>query len=196
MPLKAQFEYQPGIDDYALMAAVRERDQSALAALYDKYQAVVYAACLRSLRDKQEAEDLLVDIFWELWDRADRFDQTRGRPLAYILGLTRSRVVDRLRASRSRLRLQQPMDGDHQPDGRADESLPPPSAASLAEQRQRVTRAMEVLSPDQREALELAFFDGLSHGEVAQKLNQPLGTVKSRIRQGLIRIRQILGGDG
>jgi RNA polymerase sigma-70 factor (ECF subfamily) len=180
--------------DYALMAGIRSRDESALSALYDRYSPLVYAHCLRVLGDPGEAEDLLIDIFWELWDRGDRYDAARGRPLAHILGLTRSRATDRLRARRSRKRIAGVASGpESQLENEAASEPPADSHSIVVEQQKRVTAAMAQLPADQRQALELAFYDAMSHSEVAAKLGQPLGTVKSRIRQALISLRGLLG---
>lgn len=183
-------------DDYALMAAIRSGDAKSLAALYDRYSGVVFSLCLRTLGDHAEAEDLLIDIFFELWDRRDRFDPTRGRALAHILGLARSRALDRLRSRRTRQsRLPRAMD-DNDPERQAPLSNEQPLAdIMLSERRERVATALNSLPADQRKAIELAFFDGLSHSETAERLEEPLGTVKSRIRQGLLRLREVLGAD-
>lgn len=170
----------------------------AMAALYDRYGAILFAMCIRSLKDHAEAEDLLMDVFIELWERADRYDAGRGSPRTYIFGLARSRIIDRLRARRSRDVLGRLADSAAQRDGRANPALfdNPLSAAMLAESQARVTAALQSLSPDQRAALEMVYFDAMTHVEISQKLDTPVGTIKSRIRQALIQLRKLLGvGD-
>jgi RNA polymerase sigma-70 factor (ECF subfamily) len=187
---------QTATDDFALMAGIRSRDPSALSAFYERYGGVVYGVCLRALRDPGEAEDLLIEIFWELWERGERFDASRGSPVGHVLGLARSRVVDRLRSRKSRDRAA--TDGSHALQAvfaARMRSEGPLVSAILAEQRVRVTGALKALPPDQRQALEMAFFDAMSHSEVAEKLQQPVGTVKSRIRQALIHLRGTLASD-
>jgi len=181
-------------DDFALMAGIRQRDAAAMTALYDQYSSLVYGVCLRGLRDTSDAEDLLIDIFSELWERCDRFDPARGSPVGHIMGLTRSRVVDRLRSRRtaSRTRLAAMTSVEAASDLREPASGPF-DVAIMAERSGQVVQAMQSLPPDQREALELAFFEALSHAEVAQRLGQPLGTIKSRIRQALLHLRVCLG---
>ena len=181
-------------DDYALMAGVRARNPVALAALYDRYSAAVYGFCLRALANPGDAEDLLVDIFSELWERGDRYDPNRGSPIGHIMGLARSRTIDRLRSRRSAANAG--MDGRAQLESAADlrgREIGPLDAASGAEQAGNVVAALQSLTPDQRQALELAYFESLSHSEIAQRLGQPLGTVKSRIRQALLQLRDKLG---
>jgi len=188
---------QYGMDDYALMEAVRGKDSAAFSTLYDRYNQAIYSLCLRALRDPGEAEDLLIDIFYEMWDRADRYDPSRSSPTSYVMGVARSRVVDRLRSLKSRRRISA---------GSATDSLEAvpdasPSAASpgeaieLGERRMRIVLAMQTLSPAQRQALEMAFFDSMTHSEVAEALKEPVGTIKSRIRQALIQLRKTLGSE-
>lgn len=195
MHLPHQFKDSPPsqVGDYALMAAIRVRDEGALAELYDRYAGLVYAVCLRTLGDAGEAEDLLIDIFWELWERGERYDPQRGKPVSHILGLTRSRAIDRLRVRRTAAHIRGEEIGE---EAVAQESVSntPPAAAALAEERERVRRALSNLADEQREVLELAFFNAKSHSEIARSLGQPLGTVKSRIRQAMINLRSLLEG--
>jgi RNA polymerase sigma-70 factor (ECF subfamily) len=177
-------------DDAALMRRVAEGDQAAVAALYDRYAALVLTQARRILRNAQAAEELLEDIFVELWRRADRYDPTRGTPTTYIVTLTRSRAIDRLRAdsrghAASLAETPEP-------------SCPaaPPERALVDQDRQtQMAKALSELSADQRQAIELSFYDDLSHADIAQRLGKPLGTVKTWIRQGLIRLRDCLLTD-
>jgi RNA polymerase sigma-70 factor (ECF subfamily) len=176
-----------GASDEALMAAIARGDQSALAALYDRFSPMIFALCRRALRDAAAAEDLLEEIFVELWRRADRYDASRGGVATYLATLTRSRAIDRLR-SRSRAQAGAIPEG-------ADPVAPAtdPAAGIAGDERQRrVAAALAALSPDQRQAIELAYYEGLSHTEIAQRLAKPLGTVKTWVRQGLIRLRDDL----
>lgn len=184
--------------DLSLMDGLCRKRPGAMAALYDRYGAILFAMCIRSLKDHAEAEDLLMDVFIELWERADRYDAGRGSPRTYIFGVARSRIIDRLRARRSRDVLGRVADSAAQRDGRANPALfdNPLSAAMLAESRARVAAALQSLSPDQRAALEMVYFDAMTHVEISQRLDTPVGTIKSRIRQALIQLRKLLGvGD-
>jgi len=183
------------MDDPALMAAIAARDASALSVLYDRHGGTMFGLCTRILRDRGEAEEALGDVFLEVWNRADRYDPMRATPIAYLLNLTRSRALDRLRALRRRRHGLVEMDA---PDAQSESASPFDTAVS-SETRARVTRALGELPPSQREALELAYFSGLSHSEIAASLGEPLGTVKTRIRQGLIHLRgslRLLYGGG
>ena len=180
------------MDDPALMAAIAARDPSALSALYDRHGGAMFGLCTRILRDRSEAEETLGDVFLEVWNRPDRYDAARATPIAYLLNLTRSRAIDRLRAVRRRQKGVVEMDAPGAVAGgeapAADGASPFESAVS-SETRARVQEALDALPPTQRAALELAYFSGLSHSEIAASLGEPLGTVKTRIRQGLIHLR-------
>jgi RNA polymerase sigma-70 factor (ECF subfamily) len=179
-------------DDGALMMRICSGDASALARLYDRHGSLVFGLCLRALGDRSEAEGLTLDIFWEIWSAHDRYDASRANPLTYLLRVARSRIIDRMRLRRSRER-QGPVAA---PGGNGalmeDLRRGPLEAASLDEEQARVLRALDGLTPEQRAAIELSFFDALSHAEIAERLGEPLGTIKSRIRQALIRLRDFL----
>jgi RNA polymerase sigma-70 factor, ECF subfamily len=184
-------------DDFALMDAIAlERDPDALRAFYDRHASVVYAVCLRVLRDRHEAEDLLVEIFQELWDKSDRYDALRASPRTYLMTLTRSRAIDRKRrlsgASATVTTVAESGELDEPAASTTSSNLSPVEATILTERRAIVIDALHQLEPAQRQAIECAYYDGLSHSEIAEKLNKPLGTVKTYIRQGLIRLRQAL----
>lgn len=182
------------VGDLTLMAAIAAHDSSAFACFYDRHSPLVFAFCLRSLKNRHEAEELIVEIFWEFWERGDRYDSTRGSPLTYLLNLTRSRIIDCLRTNRSRRAREMITDGGFDGDGASDSSNEPLAGAVLAEQRELVARAMESLTPEQRTAVELAFFEAMTHLQIAERLGEPLGTIKSRIRQALGRLREALMG--
>jgi RNA polymerase sigma-70 factor (ECF subfamily) len=176
------------IDDIALMESIAAGDAAALRALYDRHSALVLAVCLRILRDRNAAEELLVDIFHELWERSDRYDPKRASPLTYLMTVTRSRAIDRQRARPKLTPVALESSESQVPP--AQES--PVSEALSGEWRTIVRRALARLEPGQRQAIECAYYDGLSHSQIAQKLDKPLGTVKTYIRQGLIRLRELL----
>jgi RNA polymerase sigma-70 factor (ECF subfamily) len=182
-------------EDVELLAAIRSRDADAFERFYRRHSPVVFAFCVRSLRARDAAEELTLDIFWEIWDRGERYDPTRGTPVAYLLRLTRSRIVDRLRARPRNARAGQ-AGGDAPVEAAAapEPQSAPGTRAVMEEQRATVARAMNELTRPQREAIEMAFFDALTHSEIAERLGEPLGTIKSRIRQALGRLREALGG--
>ena len=174
----------PNNDPEALMAAIAAGSQDAVAALYDRFSPLVHAMCRRILHDEAAAEDLLEDIFIEVWNKRERYDPARGGVATYLATLTRSRAIDRLRAQR-RSPATPLLDG-------FDPAAPASDPARATYDRERkvmVERALAGLNEDQRKAIELAYYDGLSHNDVAERLAKPLGTVKTWIRQGLIRLR-------
>lgn len=192
----------PDGDDLDLMNGIASGDQGCFEQLYDRYKSLVYAVCLRVLQNHMDAEEALIETFWQLWDRASKYDESQGSVRGYLFMLARSRALDRRRArnagvNTSRIEEVQKYGGG--PEARADVEGSPVNGTLHAERSRRTREAMETLTEEQREVIELAFFDGLSHSQIAEALSQPLGTVKTRIRQGLIRMRDALrtsyGGD-
>jgi RNA polymerase sigma-70 factor (ECF subfamily) len=167
-------------DDMRLVARIRAGDQQALSELYDRYSGVVYAVSLRILQDTGAAEDILQDIFLQLWRRPDAFDSSRGSLGAWLAVIARNRSIDRLRQRHPESDI---------------ESCVLTSGTDLRDETERslviekVRGVMNEMSPDQRKAMELAFFEGLTHSEIAEKTGEPLGTVKTRIRSGLQLLR-------
>ncbi len=179
---------QSRAEDVQLMRRIAERDPKALRAMYDKHSALVYTIALRMLKRPEDAEELVTDVFWELWEKSSRYDQTRASPTTYLVTLARSRCIDRTRrkAYRQQLTLESIEDAAGISDGS------PADDAAAVEQGEIVRSALAGLEPNQRQAIEAAYFDGLSHTEIAEKLEKPLGTVKTYIRQGLIRLRDAM----
>jgi RNA polymerase sigma-70 factor, ECF subfamily len=163
-------------------------DHRALAELYDAASSVVYGLALRILSDRNLAEDVVVEVFAQVWRDAGNFDPARGSPTAWIIAMTRSRAIDLLR-SRKRERAAEPIESA----SAMKSALPNPEELScLSERRQIVRRALSSLTLEQREAIDLAYFSGLSHSQIALKLCQPVGTIKTRIRTAMIRLRELL----
>jgi RNA polymerase sigma-70 factor, ECF subfamily len=166
-------------------------DHVALGACYDLIGGVVFSLAVRMLRDRQAAEDVVQDIFTQVWQKAATFDATRGSAEAWILMIARSRVLDRLRSRAAGVQVR-PM-GDNLPEEPDAEDWPDDLAISR-EQAATVRTALFTLPAEQRKLIEMAFFDGRTHVEIADQLGVPLGTVKTRIRLGLMRIREVLAG--
>jgi RNA polymerase sigma-70 factor (ECF subfamily) len=193
-------------EDLVLMQGVAESRPEALGALYDRHAPALLGVCLRLLRDRSEAEDVIEEVFIEIWQKSGRYDADRASPLAYLVTVARSRAFDRLRRRRREERLRAGHAVETLASGAAPERAPdaplagsPLGHALASEQRGHVLRALERLSPAQREVVELSFLDGLTHGEIAERLGAPLGTVKSWIRRGLAQLRESLRvqyGDG
>jgi RNA polymerase sigma factor (sigma-70 family) len=177
------------LSDEALVLLAARSEQSALAELYDRYGRLAYGLALRVLRDEALAEDAVQEAFLAVWRTAPRFVPERGRASTWILTLVHRRAVDLVRREERR---------------RADTlaSVPEPGGSGADEdvllrlQRQRVQEALGLLPDPQREALELAYYGGFTQSELAERLGQPLGTIKSRMFAGLVRMRELLGEPG
>ena len=178
--------------DLELLERIRQGESAALDALYARYSSPVYSLVWKILQSPEEAEDVALDVFWQVWRQADRYDASRGAPPAWIFTLARSRAIDRLRARHRREDRTISFDDPAVNLDPLDERASPDQVASFSQTRDAVRAAMTSLSPAQREAVDLAFFKGLTHVEIAEKLGQPLGTIKTRIRQGLIRLKKRL----
>jgi len=175
------------------MQAMAAGDAGALSAFYDRHSPLVYATCVRMLGDRTTADELLVDIFHEFWQRASLYDAAKSNPVTFLLTLTRSRAIDRRRTigKRSNLKLAT----ESQTTNAADQHPTALDGVIASENAGIVREALSLLDPEQRRAIECAYYDGLSHSEIADLLKKPLGTVKTYIRQGLIRLRGCLRND-
>jgi RNA polymerase sigma-70 factor (ECF subfamily) len=180
-------------EDLGLLQRAAAGDSGGLGALYDRHGRAVYSLALRILGDEGDAEEVTQDVFAQAWRRAAQYDAARGTVAAWLLIMARTRAIDRFRARRVRPEGRVQADDD----GLTLQQLPAtdPDVASemmAAERGLRVRRALEGLPLLQRIALELAYFEGLSQREIAERLEQPLGTVKTRMRLGLLKLRDVL----
>ena len=180
------------VTDLELVERIRRGDQAALDVVYRRFASPVYSLVWKVLQNAEEAEDVALDVFWQVWRQADRYDPSRGTPPAWIFTLARSRAIDRLRARGRRENRTVSIDDPELNFDPLDENASPDEVVSFRQSRDAVRSAMTKLSAAQREAVELAFLKGLTHVEIAERLSLPLGTVKTRIRQGLIRLRKHL----
>jgi RNA polymerase sigma-70 factor (ECF subfamily) len=172
-----------------LVRQAANRDGDAFSQLYDRFSSLVFTFAMRMLRAPQDAEDLLQEVFVQVWHQADRYSEDRGSPEAWIMNITRSRAIDKLRAKR-RMEKTFVLTGD--PD-RAESTENLESSAAQSETKLAMDSALTHLPEAQRRLLELAYFDGLSQAEIADALKEPLGTVKTRMRSGIRRLRDMLG---
>ncbi len=173
------------------MEGISRREPRALEECYDRHASLVYAICLRVLRDAREAEEVLQEVFLEIWRRVERYDAARASPRVYLVQVARSRALDRLRRNRRHGELGRRAIADADLAAAVGSEPLPLDAAIAAEDGQRIRLALRALPESQRRALMLAYFDGRSHSEIAAALGEPLGTVKTRIRKGLLRLREI-----
>jgi RNA polymerase sigma-70 factor (ECF subfamily) len=174
-------ELKASVSDISLISAVRSGDERAMAALYDRYSGIVYSVALRVLADTSAAEDILQEVFIQLWRSPAAFDSSRGNLGAWLAVIARNRAIDNLRKRRSEtdieevvVSIERDLAGD----------------AERTRAMEKVRRALGAMPPAQRSALEMAYFEGLTHTEIASKTGEPLGTVKTRIRTGLLALRK------
>jgi RNA polymerase sigma-70 factor (ECF subfamily) len=172
-------------DEMRLVARIRAGDQQAMSELYDRYAKVVYAVALRVLQDAAGAEDVLQDVFLQLWRNPDAFDASRGSLSAWLAVISRHRAIDRVRKRRPETDIEDCVIA-------AGPDLRDETERALVIEKVRVV--LDQMNPDQRQAMELAFFQGLTHTEIAEKTGEPLGTIKTRIRSGLQQLRAKFAG--
>ena len=179
--------------DQEMIARIGRRDQTAFSAFYDRMSGPLYSLAIKMLGDPAEAQDALQDVFLQIWSRASMYDPEQSSVFSWTVLLTRSRVIDRLRARGRRSRVV--VGSTEDTSGAEADASVAESAADTAEKKDEAARVRYVLNnlpSEQREAIELAFFEHLSHHEIAARLGQPLGTIKARIRRGLLRLRERL----
>ena len=187
MPLSAT-ELQRDNDLTALLYRVSEGDQSAFNSLYEATSKLIFGLVLRIVINRATAEEILLDVYTQAWRQATTYDRSRGTPLAWLMTIARSRAIDRLRSSKQ--------DQNKETLENAGEltalTLSPEESSALSERQHLVRNAINALKPEQKEVIELAYFAGLSHTEIASKLGHPLGTVKTRTRLAMIKMREML----
>ncbi len=179
-------------EDIELLRQIAAGDRAAFAAFYDKYSTLLYSIALKILNDSAEAQDVLQETFLQLWEKAPNFDPALGKASSWVAILARNKAVDKLRASQRRSRLAD--------EAGAQEAIVAEGAKTAnesvygREKSAMVNSALASLPPDQRRPIELAYFSGLSQSEIADVLQEPLGTIKARIRRGLLKLRDQLEG--
>ncbi|RPH81968.1 MAG: sigma-70 family RNA polymerase sigma factor [Nitrospiraceae bacterium] len=180
------------IIDPTLLARVVKGDQQAFSQLYDHSSTLLFTLAVRILGSREEAAELLQDVYLEVWRKVSRYDVGRGTPVAWLITLTKSRAIDRLRARASRGYRATNSQEDDTAAQVADPGPSPLETRADEELRSAVGAAMAGLPQSQQQAIELAYYEGLSHTEIAARLNQPLGTVKTRIKLGMSKLRESL----
>jgi RNA polymerase sigma-70 factor (ECF subfamily) len=181
----------PELDWVRLVQAIAAGDELALHALYERAHRIVFTLIIRITVNRETAEELTIDVFHDVWRGASRYDAANGTVLGWIMNQARSRAIDRLRFESRKKRK----DGGGDAQLEAEVTADPRDVLEQREQSESLRAALAVLTPDERQAIETTFFAGLTHAEAAARLNQPLGTIKTRIRSGLHKLRHTLNAE-
>lgn len=174
-----------------LIGRMSEGDQSALAEFYDQSSRLVFGMVMRVVNDHAAAEEITLDAFHQVWRQARNFDSERGKPSSWLITIARNKAIDRLRSTKWSRQEQTSL--EDVTSLLAAEGTPE-KTAFISEQKKLVRSALAQIKPEQRQLIEIAFFSGLTHQEIANQLNLPLGTIKTRIRAGMMRLRELLSG--
>jgi len=175
-------------EDRELVQRMASKDAKALDAFYTRYNRVAFSLILRIVGNREDAEDVLTDVFWQVWQQSPKYDASRGKPIAWLLTIARTRAIDSVRSSNRQQSKTEELDVDKNPPT----APPEPDSFVVADTRRAVQEALQTLPEQQRVALEMAYFQGMSHTEIATALAQPLGTVKDRIRNGMMHLKKRL----
>jgi RNA polymerase sigma-70 factor (ECF subfamily) len=178
-------------EDLMLLQRIAQKDSASFQALYRKYGGLIFTAIANVLNDHHDAEDVMQEVLVQLWNKAHLYEPRKGKPLTWITTMARNRAIDRIRSKQRRSRL----NDDFEQENKTDQFEFEESSADICEvkERSRIVRsAVAKLTPDQKEAIVLAYFSGLTQAEVAERLNEPLGTVKARIRRGVNRLETLV----
>jgi len=181
-----------GLDDEELMRRLAYRDLQAFRALYKRYGNLVFSASLRVVRDTQIAEDMVQEIFLRIWRKPESYLPQRGRFATWLTSVTRNRAVDEVRSRNRRFRYEAASPEEQEREFAGPERNDPALTAELSDQRRLILAALAGIPAEQRRIIELAYFGGLTQQEIADRLSQPLGTVKTRIRLGMQKLRAAL----
>lgn len=183
--------------DRELMRRIASKDPEALGLLYDHYNKLLFGLLRSILKKTEEAEDILQEVFTSIWEKAHQFDTERGTPYTWIVSLTRNKGIDRLRSKVYKEQKKQDavIDDDESFFPLFSEENNPLENTILSDRAKRVYAALEKLSEKQRTVIQVAYFDGLSQSEISEEMNIPLGTVKTRMRDGMIKLRELLSQE-
>lgn len=180
------------IDDTDLLRAISEGDRSAFATFYDKYSKLLFSIAFRVLNDVRESEDVLQEVFLQIWNKAGNYDARLGKPSSWAVTLTRNKAIDHIRSSQRRTKLME--QSAHELSFQAGDVETANESIQGKENAQLISSAVADLPVDQRKAIEMAFFSGLTQDEISKVLREPLGTIKARIRRGMLKLKEQLEG--
>lgn len=194
-PGKLRVETDPANEleaEIELLKRIGQGDRVSFEELYDRFSGVLFSTAYRMLKNQEASEDVLQDVFIQIWNKAPLYNPTRGRPMTWAITLTRNKAIDLLRSTQRRGNLQDSVQHELATFEQFDDRSSFDAVASV-ETNKLVRDAMRKLSNDQREAIELAFFSSMTQTEIAEHLNAPLGTIKARIRRGMMALREMIG---
>ena len=174
-----------------LLKRTGEGDRRSFEQLYERYSGVLFSTAYRILNDQSAAEDAIQDVFIQIWEKAPLYDASRGKPLTWAVTMTRNKAIDRLRSQQRRNRLRDEME-THASIFEEFSDRSSLDEVQSAESGELIRRAVQQLSKEQRQAIELAFFSGMSQSEIAEAIGEPLGTIKARIRRGMMKLKEIV----
>jgi RNA polymerase sigma-70 factor, ECF subfamily len=180
--------------EIALLRRVAQGDRRGFEELYDRFSGVLFSTAYRVLNNQEAAEDVLQEVFIQIWEKAPLYDPTRGKPMTWAVTLTRNKAIDRLRSTVRRNRLQDDVEREAETFEQFDDRSSFDAVAS-GETSKLVREAIQKLLKDQREAIELAFFSSLTQTEIAERLGEPLGTIKARIRRGMMKLKDVISPE-
>lgn len=184
---------EPGLDnDVDLLREISAGDRSAFARFYDQYSKLLFSIAFKILNDAKEAEDVLQEVFLQVWDKAGHYDPRLGKPVSWAVTLTRNKAIDHIRSSQRRSRLME--EAATEMAVRSDGDATANESVRGKESAEQINSAVAELPADQRKAIEMAFFSGLTQNEISETLREPLGTIKARIRRGMLKLRDRLEG--
>ena len=182
--MKAEPNALPATSDWSLLERVVHKDESALAELYDRYSGLVFSEANRILRDYSSAEEILQDLFYQIWQTAGRFDQQRGSLPGWLVVVARNRAISKLRRKSDK--------AEELPENAVDLRADLATSSTQNLLLEKVCRVLSGLPDGQRAAIEFAYFEGMSHSEIAEKTGEPLGTIKTRIRSAMETLKKVL----
>ena len=174
-----------------LLKRIGQGDRGSFEELYDRFSGVLFSTAYRVLNNQVAAEDVLQDVFIQIWEKAPLYNPALGKPLTWAVTLTRNKAIDRLRSTQRRNRLQDDVQRESEIFEQFDGQSSFDAVASV-ETSKLVREAIEELSKDQRQVIELAFFSSMTQAEIAERLNEPLGTIKARIRRAMMKLRDVI----
>lgn len=180
--------------DIELIQKIGMGDRASFETFYNRYIGLIYSTAFRVLNNQNDAEDVAQDVMFMIWEKSPMFDPARGKPLTWALTMTRNKAIDRIRSVQRRFRLQDEVEKETQADDFINHRRPADEIDAL-EKGNIVRSAVMKLNREQREVIEMAYFGGLTQQEIASRLEEPLGTIKARIRRGMLRLKKLVGTD-